>query len=173
MRLILVLGDQLSDDLAALRAADPGRDLVVMAEVMAEAQAVPHHPQKIALVLAAMRKFADHLRARGFAVAYSRLDDPATGPSLPAELLRRMAESGADQIIATMPGDWRLFSALQDAGLPLRFLPDDRFICPAVATKSAPADLRQPNPATRHSRRKCLSAVHRRAASRVLATLAL
>ncbi|MCE8421541.1 cryptochrome/photolyase family protein, partial [Rhodovulum sulfidophilum] len=35
-RLILVLGDQLSDDLPALRAADPSADLVVMAEVMEE-----------------------------------------------------------------------------------------------------------------------------------------
>ncbi|MBC7737846.1 MAG: cryptochrome/photolyase family protein [Candidatus Saccharibacteria bacterium] len=130
MRLILVLGDQLSDDLSALRLADKSHDVVVMAEVMAEATAVPHHPQKIALVLTAMRKFAAHLRGQGFTVAYSRLDDPDTGPSLPAELLRRMAETGADQIIATAPGDWRLLAALQDAPLPLRLIPDDRFLCP-------------------------------------------
>ncbi len=130
MRLILVLGDQLSDDLSALRLADPAQDIVVMAEVMAEATSVPHHPQKIALVLAAMRKFAGRLRARGFDVAYSRLDDPDTGPSLPAELLRRLAETGADEIIATTPGDWRLLTSLQDAPLPLRFVSDDRFICP-------------------------------------------
>ena len=37
-RLVLVLGDQLSDDLSALRAADKDRDVVVMAEVMAEAE---------------------------------------------------------------------------------------------------------------------------------------
>ena len=128
MRLILVLGDQLSDDLSALRLADKSHDVVVMAEVMAEATAVPHHPQKIALVLTAMRKFAAHLRGQGFTVAYSRLDDPDTGPSLPSELLRRMAETGADQIIATAPGDWRLLAALQDAPLPLRLIPDDRFV---------------------------------------------
>jgi deoxyribodipyrimidine photolyase-related protein len=33
-RLVLVLGDQLSAGLSALRAADPARDVVVMAEVM-------------------------------------------------------------------------------------------------------------------------------------------
>ena len=130
MRLILVLGDQLSDDLSSLRMADPTQDVVVMAEVMAEATPVPHHPQKIALVLTAMRKFAARLRGRGFTIAYSRLDDPGTGPTLPAELLRRMAETGATEIIATSPGDWRLLSALQDLPLPLRLLPDDRFICP-------------------------------------------
>src|SRR3989338_4678798 len=78
MRLILVLGDQLSDDLSALRDADFSRDIVVMAEVMAEGTYVPHHPQKIALVLTAMRKFA---------------------------------------------------ATLQALPLPLRVLPDDRFIC--------------------------------------------
>jgi deoxyribodipyrimidine photolyase-related protein len=129
MRLILVLGDQLSDDLSALRDADFSRDIVVMAEVMAEGTYVPHHPQKIALVLAAMRKFAASLQARGVRVAYSRLDDPETGTSLPAELIRRMAETGADEVVVTMPGDWRLLSTLQALPLPLRVLPDDRFIC--------------------------------------------
>ena len=44
-----------------------------------------------------MRKFAAHLRVQGFTVAYSRLDDPETGPSLPTEILRRMAETGATE----------------------------------------------------------------------------
>ena len=34
-RLVLVLGDQLSTDAAALKAADPACDVVVMAEVRA------------------------------------------------------------------------------------------------------------------------------------------
>ncbi len=62
-RLLLVLGDQLTHGVAALRAGDPARDLVVMAEVMGEGTSVPHHPQKIALILAAMRAFAGELRA--------------------------------------------------------------------------------------------------------------
>ncbi|MGO4854531.1 cryptochrome/photolyase family protein [Phaeovulum sp. W22_SRMD_FR3] len=130
MRLILVLGDQLSDDLAALRQADPARDLIVMAEVMEEGSYVPHHPQKIALVLTAMRKFAARLRGQGFRVAYAALDDPETGPSLPAEVIRRMAETGAEEVLVTTPGDWRLLASLRDLPLPLRFLPDDRFLCP-------------------------------------------
>ena len=36
VRLVLVLGDQLTPDVAALRAADKARDVVVMAEVMGE-----------------------------------------------------------------------------------------------------------------------------------------
>ena len=53
-RVILVLGDQLSTDLAVLRDGDPDQDVVVMAEVADETGYVPHHPKKIALVLSAM-----------------------------------------------------------------------------------------------------------------------
>jgi deoxyribodipyrimidine photolyase-related protein len=128
-RLILILGDQLSFGIAALRAGDKFRDVVVMAEVMEEGTYVQHHPQKIALVLAAMRKFAVALAAHGWHVAYSRLDDPMTGPSIGVELLRRAAEFGAGDVIATRPGEWRLIAALEAVPLSLRLLPDDRFIC--------------------------------------------
>ncbi len=128
-RLILVLGDQLTDTVAALRAADPARDVVVMAEVMAEGTYVRHHPQKIALVLAAMRKHAVHLASLGWRVAYTRLDDPANTQSIPGELIRRAAETGAQQVIATRPGEWRLIRALDDLPIPVTQLPDDRFLC--------------------------------------------
>ncbi|WP_354595925.1 cryptochrome/photolyase family protein [Rhodovulum tesquicola] len=127
-RLVLVLGDQLSPGLSALRAADRTRDLVVMAEVMAEASHVRHHPKKLAFTFAAMRKFAARLAAAGWRVAYSRLDDPDNTQSIPGELLRRAAAEGAHQVLATEPGDWRLIAALADLPLTLRQLPDDRFI---------------------------------------------
>lgn len=128
-RLILVLGDQLTDTVAALRAADPARDVVVMAEVMAEGTYVRHHPQKIALVLAAMRKFAEHLVGQGWRVVYSRLDDPDNTQSIPGELIRRAAETGASEVVATRPGEWRLIRALDDLPIPATQLPDDRFLC--------------------------------------------
>lgn len=129
VRLVLVLGDQLSHDIAALRAADKARDVVVMAEVLAEGCAVPHHPQKIALILSAMRHFAEELRAQGWQVAYSRLDDADNSQSIPGELLRRAAETGAGEVLATRPGDWRLIAALEAVPLALCLLPDDRFLC--------------------------------------------
>jgi deoxyribodipyrimidine photolyase-related protein len=128
-RLVLVLGDQLSPDMAALRAADRATDVVVMAEVMGEAASVGHHPQKIALILAAMRKFAAGLRSGGWQVAYSRLDDPQTGPSIASELLRRAAEFGAGAVLATRPGEWRVIADLEALPLPVSLLPDDRFLC--------------------------------------------
>ena len=44
MRLILVLGDQLSMGLHGLRKADKASDIAVMAEEDAEATYTPHHP---------------------------------------------------------------------------------------------------------------------------------
>lgn len=124
--LLIVFGDQLSEDLASLRGADPARDVVMMAEVAAEANPVPHHPQKIALVFAAMRKFAARLRTRGFRVLYTPLDDPESSGTLPGEVLRRMAETGQAPR-AVWPGDWRLRAALE--ALPVDWLEDDRFLC--------------------------------------------
>ncbi|MBD3764221.1 MAG: cryptochrome/photolyase family protein [Rhodobacterales bacterium] len=128
-RLILILGDQLTEGLSALRAADPARDAVVMAEVADEAGYVPHHPQKIALVLAAMRKFAAGLATQGWRVMYRRLDDAENAGSIPGELLARAAETGARSVIATQPGEWRLIRALEALPLPVTLLPDDRFLC--------------------------------------------
>lgn len=128
-RLVLVLGDQLSQDGAALRSADRGRDIVVMAEVLAEATSVPHHPKKIALIFAAMRKFAARLVADGWRVAYGRLDDPENAGSIPGELLRRADETGATEVIAIRPGDWRLVASLEETPLEMLLLEDDRFIC--------------------------------------------
>jgi len=126
-RLVLVLGDQLSDDLSALRAADPARDVVVMAEVSDEGTYVSHHPKKIALVLAAMRKFAAHLEAEGWRVAYTRLDDANNAGSIVGELLRRAEEFGAGEVLATTPGEWRLIRALKYAPLKVHLHADERF----------------------------------------------
>ena len=127
-RLILVLGDQLSLDIAALRAADKARDVVVMAEVAAEARYVPHHPKKIAFLFAAMRKFAAQLRNEGWDVRYAELDDTENTQSIPGELLRRAGEVGAKEAVATEPGEWRLIEALNEAPLPVTMLEDDRFL---------------------------------------------
>jgi deoxyribodipyrimidine photolyase-related protein len=132
VRLVLVLGDQLTPDVAALKAADKARDVVVMAEVMGEGTSVPHHPQKIALILAAMRKFAGVLEAEGWRVAYSGLDDPKNSQTISGELLRGASEFGASDVLATKPGEWRVLRDLQDLPLPVRVLEDDRFLCSEV-----------------------------------------
>ena len=65
VRLVLVLGDQLTASLSALQKTDQANDVVVMAEVADEASYVPHHPKKIAFTFAAMRKFAAKLQNDG------------------------------------------------------------------------------------------------------------
>ncbi len=128
MRLVLVLGDQLSPNLSALRKCDKDGDVVVMAEVADEAAYVPHHPKKIAFLFAAMRKFAAKLRDDGWQVAYTTLDDPDNCGSITGELIRRVSEYDAKGVVYTEPGEWRLIEALGDMPLKTHQLPDDRFI---------------------------------------------
>ncbi len=127
-RLVLVLGDQLSSSLSALQAADKAQDVVVMAEAADETAYVRHHPKKIALIFAAMRKFARALEEAGWQVAYSQLDDTDNAGSIVGELLRRAEQYGAQEVLATEPGEWRLITALKYAPLKVHILQDDRFI---------------------------------------------
>ena len=127
-RLVLVLGDQLTETLSALAQADKARDTVVMAEVADEAAYVQHHPKKIALIFAAMRKFAQALDEGGWTVAYTQLDDTDNAGSIVGELLRRAAQTGASEVLATEPGEWRLIDKLKYAPLKVHLLPDDRFL---------------------------------------------
>ena len=94
MSLVLLLGDQLTPTIAALRKADKARDIVVMAEVTAEAEYVPHHPKKIALILASMRKFAARLRADNWQVAYRRADERYGSDHYPLIGLLRIGSPG-------------------------------------------------------------------------------
>src|SRR6056297_1947779 len=99
-----------------------------MAEAIAKSTYIPHQPKKIALILSAMRHFADELRERGWQVAYTRLDDPEASKSIVGELMRRGQEHGTSEVIATQPGEWRLIEALENAPLTVTLLPDDRFV---------------------------------------------
>lgn len=127
--LVLILGDQLSPDLASLRDL-PADAVVALCEVTSEGRYVPHHPQKIALILAAMRHFAAALRSRGLRVHYSALDDSDNLQALIPEAERLAALHDCDEIRVVRPGEWRLWQAMkarEDAALPWRLLEDDRF----------------------------------------------
>ncbi|MGF0238004.1 cryptochrome/photolyase family protein [Rhodococcus sp. IEGM1300] len=128
-RLCLVLGDQLSFDLASLHALDPEHDAVLLVEVMEEASHVPHHPQKIVLIFSAMRHFAEALRQRGMRVQYVPLDDPQNSGSVPSELQRWHTLLKPHEVHLTECGDWRLEQSLKDCGLPITWHADSRFLC--------------------------------------------
>ncbi|WP_310497441.1 cryptochrome/photolyase family protein [Sandarakinorhabdus sp.] len=130
--LIPLLGDQLYHGLASLAGVDRANAAVLMAEVMAEATYVPHHPKKIAFILSAMRHFADELRAAGWRVDYVALDDPANTQSFDGEVARAALRHGASEIRTVEAGEWRVI-AMQNGwaaltGLPCTILPDTRFI---------------------------------------------
>ncbi|KAF0808884.1 deoxyribodipyrimidine photolyase-like protein [Alcanivorax sp. S71-1-4] len=129
--LIPVLGDQLTPSLSSLAASDPADSVVVMAEVLSEATYVPHHKQKLVLVFAAMRHFADGLRQAGWQVDYYPITEDL--PDLNAALACSIARHAPMQIVATECNEWRLDQIMrhwaQAFALPVTLLPDDRFLC--------------------------------------------
>ncbi len=129
----IVLGDQCSAGLSALRDLDPAQDVVLMSEVMGECTYVKHHPKKIVLVLSAMRHFARALEARGVRVDYIRLDDPENTGSLRGEMLRAVARHQPAAVVATEAGEWRLMEDMrlwhEASGVETDIRDDDRFLC--------------------------------------------
>ena len=129
----IVLGDQCTAGLSALRDLDPAADVVLMAEVMDECTYVRHHQKKIVLVLSAMRHFARALRARGVRVDYIALDDPANSGSLRGEMLRAVARHHPARVVATEAGEWRLTEDMRlwqaACGLEVEIRDDARFVC--------------------------------------------
>ncbi len=128
----VILGDQLTREVAALDGLDPARDVVLMVEVADETRYVPHHKQKIVFILSAMRHFAEALKAEGIHVDYVRLDDPENTGSFTGELKRAVARHRIGRIVATEPGEWRVRAMMEDwgaeTGLPVEIREDDRFI---------------------------------------------
>ena len=131
--LIPILGDQLSHDLASLRDVARADAVVLMMEVAEEATYVRHHKRKIALILSAMRHFADELRVAGWTVDYVRLDDPANTGSFTGEVARAADRHRAQAIRIVEPGEWRVKTAIdgwsKQVGVPVDVLGDDRFVC--------------------------------------------
>ena len=129
----LVLGDQLTPDIAALRDIDRDRDIVLMVEVHNETVYVPHHKQKIAFILSAMRHFAQELRDDGITVDYVSLDAQENTGSFTGEVERAIARHAPDRLVVTEPGEWRVWEMMQDwreeCAVPVEIREDDRFIC--------------------------------------------
>ncbi|MEM6748290.1 MAG: cryptochrome/photolyase family protein [Pseudomonadota bacterium] len=132
-RLRLVLGDQLTRDVAALRDIDVAQDIVLMAEVMEEATYVRHHKQKIVFLFSAMRAFADELRREGVTVRYTKLDATENAGSLFGEVQRAFAKEDVDELVATACGEYRLAEQMatwaRKLNRPVEIREDDRFLC--------------------------------------------
>jgi len=126
-KLIVILGDQLSFDIAALKGGVMQEDIILMAEVHDETRYVQHHQKKIVYVLSAMRHFAQYLIRVGWTVRYVRLDDPENTGNLVGEIQRALYELDIENAVVTEPGEFRLLQVFHDCP-QLDILPDDRFI---------------------------------------------
>ena len=130
--LVPILGDQLSRSLSSLDGLTPDHTVILMMEVWDEATYVKHHKQKIVLILAAMRHFADELRAEGWQVDYVALDDPANTGSFTGEVARAAERHRPCEIRVTEASEWRVQQALEEWAdrlpCPVTICPDTRFI---------------------------------------------
>ncbi len=132
-QLILILGDQLSPEIASLRQADKSDAVILMCEVDEEATYVRHHKKKIAFIFSAMRHFAEELRQAGWTVDYVRLDDIENSGSLRGEVARAVERHGPNAVTITAPGEWRLLEDMQGWPCQPTILADDRFLCSGSA----------------------------------------
>jgi deoxyribodipyrimidine photolyase-related protein len=130
--LIPVLGDQLSMALSSLDGADPETSVILMMEVADETRYVRHHRRKLAYILSAMRHHAEALRSAGWEVDYVRLDDPDNSGNFTAEVGRAVQRHGAERIVVTEAGEWRVQAMLEAwqtlFGIPVEIRADTRFI---------------------------------------------
>jgi deoxyribodipyrimidine photolyase-related protein len=130
-QLVLILGDQLTQDLSALRAADRERDVVLMVEANAAAHRLPYHKKKLIFVLSAMRHFANELIESGWTVDYVRVEDPSQTETFEGHWLRAIEQYRPSKVLVTEPGEWRLKERVRslEARVPVEILEDDRFVC--------------------------------------------
>jgi deoxyribodipyrimidine photolyase-related protein len=131
-RLALVTGDQLTPTLASLGVLEPGTDHVLMAELASEADYVPHHVKKIALVFSAMRHFAGELEDAGHRVFYRRFEPDSPVRTFSDAVADHCAQHAIDEVVVAHPGEWRVlaeFRRLEErVGVPVRIVEDDRFV---------------------------------------------
>lgn len=121
--IVIVLGDQLNANSAALDGFDPACDVVWMAEVTHESTHVWSHKSRTALFLSAMRHFALELRERGFKVHYGKIG--STASTLAEQLAADAKKLQPRSLIMAQPGDWRVLESLKPLGVEVR--PDRYF----------------------------------------------
>jgi len=131
--LVIVLGDQLDRQSAALDGFDRRHDVVWMAEVSGEATHVWSHKARIALFVAAMRHFRDEQVRQGRRLEYRALDDRGNRGSFADELAVVVRRLKPRRLIMVTPGEWRVKQALHETvvelDLPLEVRPDRHFLC--------------------------------------------
>jgi deoxyribodipyrimidine photolyase-related protein len=131
--LVPILGDQLTRDLASLRGRSKEDSVILMMEVWDEATYVRHHKQKIALIFAAMRHFAEELRGAGWRVDYTKLGHPDNAGSFTGELARAIERHDPRRVSGVEAGEGRVRQDMEQwadkFACEIEILRDDRFLC--------------------------------------------
>jgi len=129
----LILGDQLTHSLSSLSDVECEEDVILLCEVWEEAKYVKHHKKKIAFLFAAMRHFAEELKAKGLKVEYHKLDLSTRLTSFRSVVQSALNNHQADRIIVTHPGEYRVLEELRtwerSFSVPIEIRDDDRFLC--------------------------------------------
>jgi deoxyribodipyrimidine photolyase-related protein len=142
-RLILILGDQLDLQSAALRDFDRQTDEIIMVESSNEAQYVWSHKVKIALFLSAMRHFAQTLREQDYPLTYIQESPLTIVEALRQEIVRKKV----GKLVCVEPGEWRVRKALEalalDLDIELEIRDDTHFYCTPQEFKTWVADKKE------------------------------
>lgn len=132
-KLVLILGDQLSEDISSLSDFNKEHDTILMCEVWDEATYVRHHKKKIAFLFSVMRHFSQNLKGKGYSVSYTQLDDDNNAGSFSGEIRRAIERFNPDKIVVTFPGEYRVLEDMKkwevEYNLPVEIRPDNRFLC--------------------------------------------
>lgn len=121
MRTIWVFGDQLNRSIGALSSADPRRDRVLLVESTALLTSKRWHRQRAHLVVTAMRRFADELRAEGFTVDHRR------SASLRSGFADHVREYSTTEVVVTEPNSIGARRLVDD--LDCHVVPSNQFLC--------------------------------------------
>jgi len=116
----LILGDQLNENHSWFKQPDKNVTYVLM-EIRQETDYVTHHIQKVAAFFAAMRAFAERLRALGHRVVYLKLDDSQNRQTIAGNIAELLQSKKFAHFEYLLPDEYRLDLQLREltAALPV------------------------------------------------------
>ena len=123
MDTVWILGDQLRRDTGALAGCRPGEVRVLMVESDSKVGSGRWHRQRLHFVLASMRRFAEELKAEGFAVDYRRAS------SMGAGVIAHREEFKPERLRAMSPMSFDGLELLR--ALDVEVIDNDQFLCSA------------------------------------------
>ena len=110
-KLIIILGDQLSESLSSLEKFDKAHDEILITESKDELTNVKHHKKKLVFIIAAMREFANDLSSKGHKVNYIRYDDKQL--TIEESLKLMLSSKNFDEIIITKPSNHKILQIVK------------------------------------------------------------